>query len=127
MQKEIIEEARKVTTLLEHAQGVFPTLCYYEGWLSPNDADFDVAVANEWSANNPALPLWNQIENDLCRMTDYVTTLLFASGIDVHDIFDADADELTFKKGTLSRMIANQYRNALRQSTMDELIKSIEE
>ena len=77
--------------------------------------------------NNPALPLWNQIENDLCRMTDYVTTLLFASGIDVNDIFDADADELTFKKGTLSRMIGNQFRNALRQSTMDELINSLEE
>jgi len=126
MQKEIIEEARKVTTLLENAQGVFPILCYYEGWLSPKVADFDRAVANEWSADNPALPLWNHIENDLCRMTDYVSTLLLASGIDVDDIFDAEDGELSFTKGTLSRMISNQFRNALRQSTMDELIKSIE-
>lgn len=124
-QEEILTETRKVTALLENAQGVFPILCYYEGWMSPKETDFNKASAGKWSPNNPALPLWNTIEVDLCRMTDYVNTLMYANGIDVEEIFDANEGELAFTRGTLSRMIANQFRNAMRKASMEDLLESI--
>ena len=122
---EVISQAKHITALCDWAKDIFPLMCYYEGGRGPDDVNYDKAADDQWSEDNPVLPVWRRMESDLARMTDYVQALLMGEGINVPEMFDIPEDAVVFDKGTLSRMVATQFRNAQRESKMDSLLERL--
>ena len=122
---DVLIQAARITQLCDCAHMLFPTLCYYEGWYSPDQIDYSRAVNDQWSEDNPALTLWRFIENDLSRISDYLDAWLMTEGLDLQELLELREGEGVFEKGTLSRMCANNTKNLYRQGQFSDALSKI--
>ena len=125
MNQDILKASREISFLCDQAENIFPLLCYYEGWLSPDYVDYERARNADWSKDNPALSLWNHIERTLARQTDYIHAMLLTENVDIAAMLELDPDEVLFAKGTLSRMIASKYKRATKTQEFEEAMERL--
>ena len=125
MNGDVLEQSQRMVRLCDFAHALFPVLCYYEGWNTPDQIDYERASSDDWSEDNPALGLWRFMESDLSRMCDYLDAWLVTEGYDLDEVLELKDGEKVFERGTLSRMMASQTKNLVRQSQFDEVMAKI--
>jgi hypothetical protein len=106
--------------VLDHANRLFPSMCYFEGWGAPSRTNWNAVIDDNWSDDNPLLKGWRALEAELCRLTDMTSALMLAEGVDLRDI-GLHNDVINVEMGQLSRLIGTRYMKEHAEMKFEEI------